>query len=47
VRAGLRADLIALPGDPLVTPEALREVAFVMVAGEPVSAGGYLTGPVR
>jgi imidazolonepropionase-like amidohydrolase len=33
IRAGLRADLIAVAGDPLASPEAFRDVAFVMAAG--------------
>ena len=40
IRAGLRADLIALAGNPLDTPEAFRAVSFVMVNGVP--AKGYL-----
>jgi imidazolonepropionase-like amidohydrolase len=35
IRAGLRADLIAVAGNPLETPEALRDVTFVMVNGVP------------
>ena len=35
IRAGLRADLIALAGNPLERPEAFRDVSFVMVNGVP------------
>jgi hypothetical protein len=44
VRPGLRADLIALQGNPLAVPEAFREVAFVMIAGRRAVVDGVLTG---
>lgn len=44
IRPGLRADLVALAGDPLAAPEALRDVAFVMVAGRPAVVDGALEG---
>jgi imidazolonepropionase-like amidohydrolase len=44
VRAGLRADLIALQGNPLAAPKAFREVAFVMLAGRRAVVDGVLTG---
>jgi imidazolonepropionase-like amidohydrolase len=39
VEAGKLADLIAVPGDPLLDPHALEEVTFVMKGGMVVRRG--------
>jgi imidazolonepropionase-like amidohydrolase len=54
IRAGLIADLIAVPGNPLENIDALRDVQFVLKDGLVFKQGGVMTpaaffngGPVR
>ena len=43
IQPGRRADIVALPADPTVQPDALRHVAFVMKGGVVYRANGHPT----
>jgi imidazolonepropionase-like amidohydrolase len=54
IKAGMYADLIAVPGDPLTDVDALRSVSFVMKNGQVFKRDGVMTpeaffhpGPVK
>jgi imidazolonepropionase-like amidohydrolase len=43
IKVGLAADLIAIPGNPLESIDALRDVKFVMKDGEVFKQNGIMT----
>ena len=43
IQPGRRADIVAVPADPTVQPDALRHVAFVMKGGVVYRENGHPT----